>query len=169
MNSVWHIGQSLPHSQFWFPLISGYDVPNWCFQFFSYPPDVASLRTTIALFLKLCKMKLDDGINLKEKTMTPCIWATSVPAEHLVPSPETFKLQTRMLLQKLPLLNAWVLAPLSKYPLKPSLHRRFTLVLNEQKTTEWENRLMFFLSLNRKGPDKDSLTKFLSDSWTTFY
>lgn len=74
--------------------------------FFSYPPDVASLRTTIALFLKLCKMKLDDGINLKEKTMTPCIWATSVPAEHLVPSPETFKLQTRMLLQKLLLLNA---------------------------------------------------------------
>lgn len=84
-------------------------TPDWLIGdplFFSYPPDVASLRTTIALFLKLCKMKLDDGINLKEKTMTPCIWATSVPAEHLVPSPETFKLQTRMLLQKLPLLNA---------------------------------------------------------------
>lgn len=81
---------------------------NVC-SFYSHPPDLTSPKTKTALFLKPCKLKLNDLVQtLKQNKKTPnhhisYIWATLVPPalwtrgspEHPGPSQEAFRLQTR--------------------------------------------------------------------------
>lgn len=43
-----------------FPPVSNYKSPNQGFQFFSHPPDLASLKTKTAVLPEPCKLKLED-------------------------------------------------------------------------------------------------------------